>query len=367
MGRIPLFGAWLTLGVCLLGAAAASAGTAEPAAPVSRELLDRAGLWLVWESTLPLLGKENIDALHLVGDRLDVQSSENYVWSLDRNTGKTVFAESIAARDLPVLGWTTYEDRLITVINNQIVEFNRDSGVQEQTRDPEVGIVAPVARNSEYFYVAGVDRRVHAFKAKGMVHVFDGAVSNDSMMTSVLADDDMIVVATEGGNLTAMAADMPRKLWEFDAPAGIVGPVIRDADAFYFACKDTYVYRIDQVSAKEVKFVWRHQIEAFPNVGPRVTPNAVYQYAPYRGLSAIDKEHGTALWVLPEGRDLLAEAGGRAYVLTRTKTLAVMDNATGKCVYCANFGAITKYVANTTDGRLYVADERGHVVCLQPR
>ena len=71
--------------------------------------------------------------------------------------------------------------------------------------------------------------------------------------------------------------------------------------------------------------------------------------------------------MLPEGLDLLAEAGDRAYVLTANRTLAVMDNTTGNCVYGANFGAVAKYATNTTDGKIYVADERGNIVCLQPR
>jgi outer membrane protein assembly factor BamB len=200
-----------------------------------------------------------------------------------------------------------------------------------------------------------------------MVHVFNGAVAGEPMMTSVLADDNMVVVGTEGGNLMAMATDMPKKLWQFDASGALVAPVVHDADSFYFASKDTNVYRIDQVSETEVRFVWRYQTEAFLDRGPRVTSDAVYQYALYRGLNAIDKQRGTALWVLPEGLDLLAQAGHRAYILTKNKTLCVMDNTTGKCVYCANMGTIANYATNVTDGKIYIADDRGHVVCLQPQ
>jgi hypothetical protein len=53
----------------------------------------------------------------------------------------------------------------------------------------------------------------------------------------------------------------------------------------------------------------------------------LYQYAVGRGLTAIAKQTGKVAWSLPEGTDLLAEAGTRAYVITKDRTLTVMDNA----------------------------------------
>lgn len=366
MGRNPLSRAWLLWGVCLLWGTPVPAGAAEPSVGVSKELLEGAGLEVAWQATLPLLAKESIDTMLVLEDRLYVRSSRNYVWSMERDTGKTVFALSIAPPDLLVFGWTPYKDELITVINNQIVELDKNTGIQRRASNPDVGIVATVARNSDFFYVAGADRRLHAFKAQNMVHVFNGYVLHKPMITSVLADEDMVVVGTEGGNVMAMATDEPRRLWQFDAAGALAGPVVGDANSFYFASKDTNVYRIDQAGSTQIDFVWRYQTEAILDREPRVTSGAVYQYALYRGLSAIDKQRGTALWVLPEGLDLLAEAGHRAYILTKNKTLAMMDNTAGKCAYRANIGTVAKYGTNITDGKIYIADERGHVLCLQP-
>ncbi len=366
MRRIPLARTYLFLGVCLLSVATCAVA-GRPAAPISDELLGHAGLDVVWRTTVPLLDKESIGTMLVLQDRLYIQSSRNYVWSLERNTGKAVFAEFIAPRDMLVLGLTAFDDRLIAVINNQIVEFDKNTGRQARVNDPEVGIVAPVARNSQYYYVAAGDGRLYAFKADDMVRAFNGTVPHKTMMTSVLADDDMVVVGTDGGNLLALAAHRPRKLWQFDASDALAGPIVRDGGSFYFASKDTYVYRIDQAGPNQVAFTWRCQTPALLDREPRVAARNVYQYALYRGLSAIDKERGTMLWSLPEGLDLLAEAGNRAYVLTSNKTLAVMDNTTGQCVSRVNFGTIAQHATNTTDGKIYVADERGHVVCLQPR
>jgi hypothetical protein len=72
------------------------------------------------------------------------------------------------------------------------------------------------------------------------------------------------------------------------------------------------------------------------------------------------------MWSLKEGTDLLAEAAGKAYIITNRKTLAVMDNSNAKKLYVVNFADVSKHAANTTDSKIYIADERGRVACLEP-
>jgi outer membrane protein assembly factor BamB len=83
-------------------------------------------------------------------------------------------------------------------------------------------------------------------------------------------------------------------------------------------------------------------------------------------VTEIDKETGTARWSLPEGVDLLAEAGGRAYVLTKDRTLTVMENTTGRKLFWVNFAPVVNHAANTVDGKIYIADADGRVACLAP-
>lgn len=94
----------------------------------------------------------------------------------------------------------------------------------------------------------------------------------------------------------------------------------------FFASKDTNVYKLDIMTGR---LVWKHQTGAMLENGPRVTDEAVYQYVRGEGLAAIDKRGGKALWQLPEGVDLLAESDGKAYLITKTGRLAVMDHKKG--------------------------------------
>ena len=71
----------------------------------------------------------------------------------------------------------------------------------------------------------------------------------------------------------------------------------------------------------------------------------------------IDKETGKFMWQLPGGTELLAESAGKAYVITNTGRLVVMDNAGLKQLYSVNFAAVSRYVANTTDSNIYIGDD----------
>jgi hypothetical protein len=43
-----------------------------------------------------------------------------------------------------------------------------------------------------------------------------------------------------------------------------------------------------------------------------------------------------------------------------------MDNVKAKRLYSVNFAGVSINAANTADERIYIADERGRVACLQP-
>jgi hypothetical protein len=72
------------------------------------------------------------------------------------------------------------------------------------------------------------------------------------------------------------------------------------------------------------------------------------------------------LWQVPGGIDLLTEAGNKAYIITDTGTLVVMDNIKAKKLYSVNLVGVTKHTSNLTDDKIYFADNLGRIACLQP-
>jgi outer membrane protein assembly factor BamB len=331
---------------------------------VSPELLERAKLGIQWEKKLPIKETERLERLHILGNCIYALSNHNYVTSLNRETGYVIFGCSFAPAGLTILGLELYKDELISVIGNDLVEISPEFGTELRSKSLGFGVTCPAARNSLYFYVAGADRRLHVLRAEDKVKLFDVAAENESMITSIVADDDFVVFATDAGNVISIAPDKPKRLWQFDAADGIVGPIVRDGESLFLASEDTYVYRLNV--RKGTPPVWKYQTGALLDRCPRVSEKVVYQYVRYKGLTAIDKKSGIAMWQLPEGVALLAEAKERAYVITDIGTLVVMDNKKAKRLYSVNFARVSKYATNVEDSKIYIADESGRIACLRP-
>jgi len=333
---------------------------------VTPELLKQVGLEIVWDGELPIRSGEGLAGLMMAGERVYALSGRNYLISLDRKTGTKVFSRYAAVEGLPVAEPVLYQDQLIWVLGNRLVEMSERTGEELKSSHIAYGIACPAARNSRFFYVSGVDGRVRVLREADRVPLFEVAPDNDSLITSILAEEQFVIFGTNAGNVISMTPGDAVRLWRFNAAGGIAGRIVRDGASLFFASKDTNVYRVDITAPKAAGLVWKHQVAGVPAAPPCVTKAAVYQYVREKGLTAIDRDRGTLLWSLPEGLELLAESAGRAYVITRNETLTVMDNAAGKRLYAVNFRGATRFVANTVDSKMYVADKRGRIACIQP-
>ena len=334
---------------------------------VSPKLLEHANLKILWKKPLPIKKAESLEQLLILGNRVYAISDQNYTVSLNRENGNMIFGRVVAPDGLPAVGLRLYGDELISIAGTKVIEIDPESGVQLKAVDVGFSIACPAARNSSYFYLSGVDRRLHTLRAEDKVQIFEVAAENESMITSILAHDISVIFTTDAGNVISIMPDRPRRLWQFDAADGINGPIFRDGMSLFFASKDTNVYRVDMVGLPEkTQLVWKYQTAGVLEKAPRVTREVVYQCVPRKALTAIDRENGTLLWSVPGGVDLLAEARGRAYVITKNRMLVVMDNLSTKKLYSVNFAEVSIYAANLVDSKIYVADERGRIACLQP-
>ena len=238
---------------------------------------------------------------------------------------------------------------------------------KNSTVNVEYGIVCPPARNSLYYYLSGSDRRLHVLRAADKVEIFNVAAENDSLITTILADEPFVVFGTDQGNVLSIDPNLPVRLWQFDAAGAITGKIVQDGMSLYFASEEMNVYRVDIVGTPESRLlVWKSLMEGLLQTAPRVTRTMVYQSVYDKELTAIDKDRGTVLWSVPGGVDLLSEAKNKSYVLTKDQTLVVMDNTTNKELFSVNCAGVTISAANLMDSKIYIADKSGRIACLQP-
>lgn len=334
---------------------------------ISPELLEHAGLAIVWEKKLPMRKSESLSKLYFMAGRLYALSDHNYMTSLDRLAGEVVFAKSVAPKGVPIARMMPYNGQLLSAYTNRLVVFDPQIGDVVQTKTMPYKIVCPPARNDEYLYISGVDNRMHVFRAADYVELFNVKADNDSRINSILAEDRSIIFTTDRGNIISMLPNQPRRLWKFDAAGAIVGELVKEGGSIFFASDDTNVYRVDLAGLSSRSLVWKHQVPGLPVDGPKVTRSVVYQVVRGKGVVAVDRRLGSQSWILPHGAEFLAENAGRAYVMTHDKTMAVMDNSSGKRLYELNCAAVSVCAPNTADAMIYLGSKSGWVVCLRPQ
>jgi outer membrane protein assembly factor BamB len=330
---------------------------------VPRDIAESGDFKIVWQLNLPVNGQEQLEKLFIFGNRVCGLSSRNFLTCLNRTDGNVIFSNSIASPGLPLMGMKYFENELITIVGNKITEISTESGTQKSFRAVTAGATCPAVRNNDFFYVAGIDKRLHVLKASDKVLAFEAAAENSSLITTVLAEQDLVFFATDKGNVICMRADKAAKVWQFDAPAAVTGAIVSDSDSLYFACRDTSIYKLNMLSGD---LGWKYQTQAIPDSSPQVGAKVIYQNIPDVGLIAVSKGTGKQLWQVDNGMGLLSESGDKAFVVTKSGAIVAMDNAKGKQLYSVNIGKPVKFAVNTMDSKIYIADSEGRLACLEP-
>ncbi len=331
-------------------------------AAIDEKMLKQAKLELVWQNAISLNAKEQVQRINVLGDNLYIFTNTNYLFCLDRNTGKPVFGISAAEAGLPVFEPTVYKNTAYIVAADKLIAMGLEQGAELHSKKIPFIVSSSAAVNSTYFYFAGKDHLLHACDPKGLREVFVASSSSKSDITSILATEDEVFFTTQGGNVLCMTAGMPRKIWQYDAVGEITAGLVKNGDWIYASGKDTNLYKLN---AENGDLAWKFRSGSVLTQSARATEKVVYQYAPLKGLFAVDANSGKQMWLLPEAVDLLAQDSNTAYIINRDKTCTVMDNKEAKKIYTINFASITKFGVNTSDSKMYIMEGK-NISCIRP-
>jgi len=337
--------------------------------PVSAGLLKDVGLQADWQTKLPLKKSERPRRMLVFQRYLYVLTDRNYLFCVDRDDGKLRFQLQPAPAGLEVLEPQYYDGLIIFTIGAEISALDPKSGmIKSKKRFDNIGrgAVCPAKRNSNHFFLAGLDKRIHAIVADEYWEEFAVTADNDSLINSIVVDDDFIVFSTVSGNIIKTRADCPKKLWQRDIPGTISAPITRDGDWIYVGSDNNKLYKLEIETGRsgwDVPFHAGDRLKTAAVAGK----NVVYQYAGHNGLYAVDKETGQMLWQVPGGVGLLTEKGERAYVFAEPGMLAGFNNNTGKKLFCLDMPGVSAFATNTVDSTIYLGDNSGRLMRFSER
>ena len=329
---------------------------------VGESLLAKAGIKQVFQVSLAIKDTESLEQFLPLGDNLYALSSTNYLFCVDRKNGRVVFAGQLTEPGFPVFEPKVYNGKIFAASGSELITIDIATAALSRTKSEFRSACSP-ARTSNYIYIAGVDKRLHALQIEPQVRLFDAAADNDSLMTSIIANGQSVIMATLAGNVVSIKPDSPSKIWQRDLPGKITAAMVLDANSIYVSCEDTYLYKIKLTTGQ---IEWKAQLAGALTNSAAVGSTAVYQYVVGRGLTAIDKATGAILWQMADGVAMLAQTAEKSYVMSGGRNCVVMDNGTGKEIERINFAQTQLQMSNGIDSKMYVADKQGRVACYEP-
>ena len=173
---------------------------------ISEKLLNQAGLETVWQSAIALNPKEKVQKITILGNYLYILTNGNYLFCLDRNTGRLSFAAVAAAPKLPVFEPTVYNGIAYLIAANNLIAVDVERGAEIYRNKIPFSVSAAAAVNASHLYIPGTDKRLHIMEPNGRREIFKASADNVSAITSVLATDRFVFFATDGGNVICMDA-----------------------------------------------------------------------------------------------------------------------------------------------------------------
>ena len=327
------------------------------------EELIEAELKIVWNRRIPIDEKiDSIKQMYVIADKLYVQSALNQFLCLDRKTGDLLFTRSVGMPGLPIFEPQLYGNTLLIVAGNELYEIDSRTGLDLSVVSLPFNATTAATRNSSYIFIAGSDRRLHMLKPENKIEVFNVASESDCLITSVVADENFVSFATQGGNVVVIEPDSRKKLWGYKTDEKVTAAIVKSKNELFVSGQDTKLYKI---RAMEKQVNWQYLSGAVLVDSAKVTGDTVYQLVRGHGLAALDRQSGKRKWMVPQAQSLLSQKANRAYVAGYKSEILVMDNVSAKKLYKVNLTGLLEYAVNTQDDKIYIADETGQIFCLE--
>lgn len=357
-----------------VGMVALAAGCAQRQAPTTQPVAEanNPNVRRNWVADLKLRNDE-VESMHLRGDRVFVYTEGNRVMALSRGGGSIQWGSQVGEAHTQVMPPVVLGDRVVFPVNTRLFVYNT-AGIPQRTIDLPFAMHAPAVGEGDVVYV-GADyprgARVSAVDVTRPV----GAVRWEFLLRGPMSAapalyEEIVYVGGEDNRVYAVRTDRS-PVWglegfAFQTAGRILADVKADEYAVYVASTDTKLYALDRISGR---IKWTYYAERPLTTSPAVTADTVYQFAPARGLVAIAKAEGQfnrrPKWEAADAVQVLSVGARRVYVRLRNGTVGALDKETGDVVWRGT-RRYAKFATNLRDATIFVSTADGEVHSYLP-
>jgi outer membrane protein assembly factor BamB len=391
-------------GLCALFVCALAHGPAETASPVltkaplpRREVLDRLGMKIHWQTYFPMGGtRDGILHMQVLGDQLVAQTRSGAVIALDAETGRRLWTSNLGEPYRVTQEPANANDQYVFVNSGaRMVGLDRASGNPVWTITlPDIPATRADADN-EFLYSNMVRGRMQSYRlpqvkelgsiqATGISKTQQETMAGQYNLRRAILRVPEPMWAYQGDSLLrvppvvmpthVIITDKAGRVFSLEkesralAGEATVGPVTvplgYDDRALYIGCEDFNVYAYEiVVGALERR--WQFTAGGAILRQPEVMGPDLFVDVENRGLARLDKQAGKLHWRQPRAHRFLAASLGLVFALDSRGELLVLDRAKGAILGSWDVRDYALIVQNDVTDRLYLANHDGLIICLR--
>lgn len=327
-----------------------------------------------WKAPLKMAYDEDLTRLFLRDNTLVAYTDRNLVYSMEAQSGKINWAQTVAPAGHRIQPPVMLKDRMV-IPTDATLEVFSPTGQLERSLTIGHAIRSPMNGDGRLIY-GGLDYSIGGRFAQVDVDQPYNFVRWEIM--TQLGVSSMPVVyqktiyfASEGGQVYAVN-DEKAGVWAlaggyFKTDGAVIADLRVDDYGLYVACADGQLYCLDRSTGK---IKWRYFAGKFLLDAPEVTADTVYEVVRDRGVAAIDKTTGPMVreprWFAKGAKKFLSEDEKYAYLCMSDSSIVALDRKTGEEKFRSRRTDLTVFASNTKDSTIYAASREGTVIGVKP-
>ena len=354
LSRIALLGALVVVG---------GMSPAQAQSMISQTTASRYGLTRAWYAQV---GSQRatgpLEFVNYDEGMLLVQSSRGMLTAIDGQTGRTLWATQVGARDGSSSEPAANDKHVVVVNGSSIYVVNRADGSIQWQRQV---IGAPGAG-------PGVSR-THAFvpMISGLIEAYDlekgpkqtpwNYQSSGRVLTPPMTTESSVSWTTERGYFYVADPAAGGIRYRLETGDEIHSRPGSWSPRLFAGSADGYVYAIHE---KEGNMAWKFPVGEPIYEPPVAIESRVFVVTQFGGLYCLDATSGNPLWHVANVSQFMAASPSRVYACNRAGGMSIFDIRGGALVGKMPLQGITTKVVNSRSDRIFLVSENCVIQCL---
>jgi outer membrane protein assembly factor BamB len=373
--RRLLASAWLLI----VGLAGSAFGQTSNSPLPSDAALGRLGLQKAW------WGFATIDSIRdrvkfFVGDEqiTVVESATGTVTAFDNATGRRRWAIQVGAATDTRYSPSTTDQAVLVVSGRKVFALDKQTGEATWETSLDNAPSTSAATDDLHAYVGAIDGSVVAFDLKFLSSLAKDINQRKYMHRAVswtyrtggrvpfapASTGTIVCVPSEDGSIYGLDARNHHTKFQFETDQPLGAPIGQLGNQIVVATKDLKLYSLNADSGA---LKWEVLMGLNVRQQPRIIDEHVFVCAEGAGMRCLSSQDGHEVWSNRVAVRFLAATPAVVYASSVVDDVLLLNRATGRQVGAFALRGLPLRIANDRTDRIYLASERGLVLCLRER